>query len=53
MEAMQKASEETLRTTETQVLVASPQNKMLEERMKLCKDLWDADIKVGLTLGNI
>uniref|UniRef100_A0A8C2TMP7 histidine--tRNA ligase n=1 Tax=Coturnix japonica TaxID=93934 RepID=A0A8C2TMP7_COTJA len=40
-----KASEEKIRTTETQVLVASAQKKLLEERLKLVSELWDAGIK--------
>lgn len=35
-----------MRTTETQVLVASAQKKLLEERLKLISELWDAGIKV-------
>lgn len=35
-----------MRTTETQVLVASAQKKLLEERLKLVSELWDAGIKV-------
>lgn len=38
--------EEKVRTTETQVLVASAQKKLLEERLKLVSELWDAGIKV-------
>ena len=41
-----QASEERVRTTETQVLVASAQKKLLEERLKLISELWDAGIKV-------
>ncbi|KAM6123070.1 histidine--tRNA ligase, cytoplasmic isoform 1-T1 [Phoenicopterus ruber ruber] len=40
-----QASEEKIRTTETQVLVASAQKKLLEERLKLISELWDAGIK--------
>ncbi|XP_033631513.1 histidine--tRNA ligase, cytoplasmic-like isoform X2 [Asterias rubens] len=40
-----KANAMKIRTTETEVLVASAQNGMLEERLKLCKELWDAGIK--------
>ena len=39
---------EKVRTVETQVLVASGQKNMLEERMKICTLLWDAGIKVKL-----
>ncbi|XP_055411484.1 histidine--tRNA ligase, cytoplasmic isoform X1 [Bubalus kerabau] len=41
-----EALEEKVRTTETQVLVASAQKKLLEERLKLVSELWDAGIKV-------
>ncbi len=37
----------TMRTVETQVMVASGQKNMLEERMHVCARLWDAGIKVG------
>ncbi|ELW54063.1 Histidyl-tRNA synthetase, cytoplasmic [Tupaia chinensis] len=43
-----EALEEKVRTTETQVLVASAQKKLLEERMKLVSELWDAGIKAEL-----
>uniref|UniRef100_A0A8C5XPP6 Histidine--tRNA ligase, cytoplasmic n=1 Tax=Microcebus murinus TaxID=30608 RepID=A0A8C5XPP6_MICMU len=43
-----EASEEKVRTTETQVLVASAQKKLLEERLKLVSELWDAGIKAEL-----
>ena len=36
-----------VRTVETSVMVASGQKNLLEERMKICRQLWDADIKVG------
>ncbi|KAL3880996.1 hypothetical protein ACJMK2_033197 [Sinanodonta woodiana] len=39
------ASNAKIRTTETEVFVVSAQKNLLEERMKLCKELWDADIK--------
>ena len=42
-----KANAMKIRTTETEVLVASAQNGMLEERLKLCKELWDAGIKAS------
>ena len=44
-----------VRTVETQVMVASGQKGLLEERMRLCRQLWDAGIKVsgegGLRVG--
>uniref|UniRef100_A0AAA9TH73 Histidine--tRNA ligase, cytoplasmic n=1 Tax=Bos taurus TaxID=9913 RepID=A0AAA9TH73_BOVIN len=43
-----EALEEKVRTTETQVLVASAQKKLLEERLKLISELWDAGIKAEL-----
>ncbi|KFP09958.1 Histidine--tRNA ligase, cytoplasmic, partial [Egretta garzetta] len=45
LEQRLEASEEKIRTTETQVLVASAQKKLLEERLKLISELWDAGIK--------
>uniref|UniRef100_A0A8C1SP73 histidine--tRNA ligase n=1 Tax=Cyprinus carpio TaxID=7962 RepID=A0A8C1SP73_CYPCA len=41
----QKTSSEKVRTTETQVLVASAQKNLLEERLKLTSQLWNAGIK--------
>ena len=35
-----------VRTTKTQVLVASGQKNFLEERLKLASQLWKAGIKV-------
>uniref|UniRef100_A0A8C7AGE2 Histidine--tRNA ligase, cytoplasmic n=1 Tax=Neovison vison TaxID=452646 RepID=A0A8C7AGE2_NEOVI len=43
-----EALEEKVRTTETQVLVASAQKKLLEERLRLVSELWDAGIKAEL-----
>lgn len=43
-----EALEEKVRTTGTQVLVASAQKKLLEERLKLVAELWDAGIKAEL-----
>uniref|UniRef100_W5LHJ1 histidine--tRNA ligase n=1 Tax=Astyanax mexicanus TaxID=7994 RepID=W5LHJ1_ASTMX len=40
-----KLSAEKVRTTETQVLVASAQKNLLEERLKLTAELWNAGIK--------
>ena len=37
-----------MRTTETEVFVATAQKNLLEERLKLCSELWSADIKVKL-----
>ena len=41
-----RATETKPRTTETQVYVASAHKNLVEERMKLCAELWGADIKV-------
>jgi histidyl-tRNA synthetase len=35
-----------LRSTETQVYVVSAQKKLVEDRLKICGELWSADIKV-------
>uniref|UniRef100_A0A9J7ZNZ0 Histidyl-tRNA synthetase n=1 Tax=Cyprinus carpio carpio TaxID=630221 RepID=A0A9J7ZNZ0_CYPCA len=48
-----KASSEKVRTTETQVLVASAKEKLLEERLKLTSELWNAGIKVFLYEKNL
>ncbi|CAG9091126.1 unnamed protein product [Plutella xylostella] len=45
MEAKLAAGEMKLRTNEVQVYVASAQKNFLEERMKICAELWDAGIK--------
>ncbi|XP_069052220.1 histidine--tRNA ligase isoform X1 [Lepisosteus oculatus] len=45
LEQKAEASAEKVRTTETQVLVASAQKNLLEERLKLTAELWDAGIK--------
>ncbi|XP_071452483.1 histidine--tRNA ligase, cytoplasmic isoform X2 [Hetaerina americana] len=48
--ARQKAaSGEVLRTTEVEAFVASAQKNMLTHRMELCRDLWDAGIKVEMS----
>ena len=36
-----------VRTTETEVFVATAQKQLHEERFVVCKELWDADIKVS------
>ncbi|KYO39156.1 histidine--tRNA ligase, cytoplasmic [Alligator mississippiensis] len=48
MEQKMEASEEKIRTTDTQVLVASAQKKLLEERLKLISELWDSGIKAEM-----
>ena len=49
LEARAQAAKGKTRTTETEVFVASAQKNMVEERMKICKALWDANIKVSCT----
>ncbi|GLH03358.1 Elongation factor 1-beta' [Gryllus bimaculatus] len=46
LEARLSAQKLKIRTTEVEIFVASAQKNLLEERMKLCKLLWDADFKV-------
>ncbi|XP_061581906.1 histidine--tRNA ligase isoform X3 [Cololabis saira] len=48
MEQKAEASAERVRTTEVQVMVASAQKNLLEERLKLVRELWDAGIKAEL-----
>ncbi|NXP29445.1 SYHC protein, partial [Scytalopus superciliaris] len=48
LEQRLKASGEKLRTTETQVLVATPQKHLLAARLKLISELWDAGIKAEM-----
>ena len=38
-----------IRTVETQVLIASGQKKLLEDRLRVCSQLWDAGIKVSFS----
>ncbi|CAH1777494.1 unnamed protein product [Owenia fusiformis] len=45
MEAKAKKSKEKTRTTETEVYVATAQKGLSDERMKICAELWDNDIK--------
>ncbi|XP_062384221.1 histidine--tRNA ligase-like [Sardina pilchardus] len=45
VEQKTEASGKKVRTTETQVLVASAQKSLLEERLKLTAELWDKGIK--------
>ncbi|XP_063229580.1 histidine--tRNA ligase, cytoplasmic isoform X2 [Bacillus rossius redtenbacheri] len=45
LEAQFARSNTKIRTTDVEVYVVSAQKNLLEERMKLCKELWDADIK--------
>ncbi|KAM6923496.1 LOW QUALITY PROTEIN: histidine--tRNA ligase-like [Xenentodon cancila] len=45
MEQKAEASAQRVRTTEVQVMVASAQKNLLEERLKLVTELWNAGIK--------
>lgn len=46
MEAKLAAGELKVRTSDVQCYVASAQKNFLEERMKICAELWSAGIKV-------
>lgn len=46
MEAKLAAGEMKVRTNDVEVYVASAQKNFLEERMKICTELWNAGIKV-------
>ncbi|XP_032844374.2 histidine--tRNA ligase, cytoplasmic-like isoform X2 [Tyto alba] len=48
LEQRVKASGEKVRTTETQVLVATPQKHLTAARLKLISELWDAGIKAEM-----
>uniref|UniRef100_A0A2I2Z500 histidine--tRNA ligase n=1 Tax=Gorilla gorilla gorilla TaxID=9595 RepID=A0A2I2Z500_GORGO len=43
---------EKVRTTETQVFVATPQKNFLQERLKLIAELWDSGIKAEMLYKN-
>lgn len=47
MQAKLKANNQKLRTVDTQIYIATPQKGLLEERMRLCQELWQAKIKVS------
>uniref|UniRef100_A0A8C6IN45 histidine--tRNA ligase n=1 Tax=Mus spicilegus TaxID=10103 RepID=A0A8C6IN45_MUSSI len=47
-----KMSGEKVRTTETQVFVATPQKNFLPERLKIIAELWDAGIKAEMLYKN-
>jgi histidyl-tRNA synthetase len=53
MEANAAKSAIKTRTTETEVFVASAQKNLIEERMKICAQLWDNDIKVLVVVLNM
>jgi histidyl-tRNA synthetase len=46
MEAKFKRDNTKIRATHTQVYIATPQKGLVEERLKLCQILWEANIKV-------
>ncbi|XP_045406956.1 histidine--tRNA ligase, mitochondrial isoform X3 [Lemur catta] len=48
----EKTLGERVRTTETQVFVATPQKNFLQERLKLIAELWDAGIKAEMLYKN-
>ena len=48
MEAKAKAEKQKLRTTKTEVYVATAQKNLIDERMKILKILWENGIKVLL-----
>uniref|UniRef100_A0A8C6CT83 histidine--tRNA ligase n=1 Tax=Moschus moschiferus TaxID=68415 RepID=A0A8C6CT83_MOSMO len=52
LEQRMKTFGEKIRTTETQVFVATPQKNFLQERLKLIAELWDAGIKAELMYKN-
>ncbi|XP_025707950.1 histidine--tRNA ligase, mitochondrial [Callorhinus ursinus] len=52
LEQRMKTSGQKIRTTETQVFVATPQKNFLHERLKLISELWDAGIKAELLYKN-
>ncbi|KAM7141103.1 histidine--tRNA ligase, mitochondrial isoform 1-T1 [Molossus nigricans] len=52
LEQRMKTFGEKIRTTETQVFVATPQKNFLRERLKLIAELWDAGIKAELLYKN-
>ncbi|EDO41764.1 predicted protein [Nematostella vectensis] len=45
LEAKSEASDKKMRTNKTQVLVASGQKNMLQHRLKLASELWEAGVK--------
>ncbi|XP_003782166.1 probable histidine--tRNA ligase, mitochondrial [Otolemur garnettii] len=52
VEQRMKTLGEKVRTTETQVFVATPQKNFLHERLKLITELWDAGIKAEMLYKN-
>uniref|UniRef100_A0A8C5VEK1 histidine--tRNA ligase n=1 Tax=Microcebus murinus TaxID=30608 RepID=A0A8C5VEK1_MICMU len=52
VEQRMKTLGERIRTSETQVFVATPQKNFLQERLKLIAELWDAGIKAEMLYKN-
>ncbi|XP_055141936.1 histidine--tRNA ligase, mitochondrial isoform X2 [Symphalangus syndactylus] len=52
VEQRMKNKGEKVRTTETQVFVATPQKNFLQERLKLIAELWDSGIKAEMLYKN-
>jgi len=50
--AHSKKKGQKMRTTETQVYVASAQKKLVEDRLRVCCELWEADIKTEQSYKN-
>ena len=46
LERRMMTQQKSVRTTETDVYVVSAQKNLVDERLKLCNELWEADIKV-------
>jgi histidyl-tRNA synthetase len=46
LESYNSGSKTKVRTTEVEVFVASAQKNLVEDRMRLCKELWNANIEV-------
>ena len=49
-ERAKKDAEYSVRTLQTDVLIMSAQKGLIEDRMKICKILWEAKIKVWIKL---
>jgi len=45
LEAQASKAQQKVRTTETDVFVASAQKNLAEERMRVCSELWNGDVK--------
>lgn len=46
IEGKLQASKKKIRTTDTEIFVATAQKNLVEERIKLCRELWDQGFKV-------